>query len=90
LVSEHPNQWDLALPQDEFSYNESPNISTGLSPFKIVYGVNPRGVFELRDLGQMEKRSTNADIFFRYAKCCMKRLKDSYRKIVSSTSRKNI
>jgi hypothetical protein len=61
LVSEHPNQWDLALPLDEFAYNDSPNRSTGLSPFKIVYGVNPRGVFELKDLGQMEKRSINSE-----------------------------
>ena len=63
LVSEHPNQWDLALPQAEFSYNDSPNRSTGLSPFKIVYGTNPRGVFELRDLGMMEKRSADAKDF---------------------------
>ena len=63
LVSEHPNQWDLALPQAEFAYNDSPNRSTGLSPFKIVYGTNPRGVFELRDLGMMKKRSANAEDF---------------------------
>jgi hypothetical protein len=44
LVSEHPNQWDLDLPQDEFYYNDSPNKSTGLSSLNIVYGVNPRGV----------------------------------------------
>jgi hypothetical protein len=49
LVSGHPTQWDLALPQAEFAYNDSPNRSTGLSPFKIVYGTNPRGVMELRD-----------------------------------------
>ena len=63
LVSEHPNQWDLALPQVEFAYNDSPNRSTGLSPFNIVYGINPRGVFELRDLGMMEKRSADAEAF---------------------------
>jgi hypothetical protein len=63
LVSEHPNQWYLALPQVEFSYNDSPNISTWLSPFNIIYGVNPRGVFELKYLGKMEKRSTNAEDF---------------------------
>ena len=63
LVSEHPNQWDLALPQAEFPYSDSHNRSTGLSPFKIVYGINPRGVFELRDLGMMEKRSADAQDF---------------------------
>ena len=54
---------DLALPHAEFAYNDSPNRSTGLSPFKIVYGTNPRGVFELRDLGMMEKRSADAEDF---------------------------
>ena len=63
LVSEHPNQWDLALPQAEFAYNDSPNRSIGIIPFKIVYRTNPRGVFELRDLGMMEKRSANAEDF---------------------------
>jgi hypothetical protein len=61
LVSEHPNKWDLALPQTEFTYNDSPNISIGLSPFNIFYGVNPRGVFEIRYLGEMEKRSENVE-----------------------------
>ena len=60
LVGGHPNQWDLALPQAEFAYNDSPNRSTCSSPFKIVYETNPRGVFELRDLGMMENRSENA------------------------------
>ena len=63
LVSEHPNQWDLALPQAEFAYNDSPNRSTGLSPFNIFYGINPVGVFKLRDLGMMEKRSADAEDF---------------------------
>lgn len=51
------------MPQAEFAYSDSPNRSTGLIPFKIVYGTNPRGVFELRDLGMMEKRSANTEDF---------------------------
>ena len=37
LVYENPKQWDLALAQDEFSYNDSPNTSTSTSHFYIVY-----------------------------------------------------
>ena len=52
LVYQNPKQWDLALAQPEFAYNDTPNQSTRMSPFQIVFGMNPRGVYELRDLGK--------------------------------------
>ena len=51
LVYEKPKQCDWDLAQDEFAYNDSPNKSTGMSPFHIAYGMHPRGVYELRSLG---------------------------------------
>jgi len=33
LVGENSRQWDCVLAQAEFSYNDSPNRSTGCSPF---------------------------------------------------------
>jgi hypothetical protein len=63
LVTEHHNQWDQILPQAEFAYNDSPNRSTGKSPFQILYGMQPRGVSELRDLEQSEIRSAGAEDF---------------------------
>ena len=51
------------LAQVEFAYNEFHNRSMGISPFQILYGMHPRGVFELRDLGQLEHRSANGDDF---------------------------
>jgi hypothetical protein len=50
MVSEHRSQWDPILPQEEFAYNDSPNKSTGQIPFQIMYGMQLRGVSELRDL----------------------------------------
>jgi hypothetical protein len=51
------------LPQAEFAYNDSPNRSIGKSPFQILYGIQPRGVYELRELEQSEIRSTGAGYF---------------------------
>jgi hypothetical protein len=63
LVTKHHNQWDQILPQEEFAYNDSPNRSTGNIPFQILYGMQPNGVSELRDLEQNEIRSVGAEDF---------------------------
>ena len=52
LVGDHPKQWDKELAQVEFAYNDSPNRSTGLSPFHIVYCMHSRGIYELRNFGK--------------------------------------
>ena len=56
---EKPKQWELALDQAEFSYNDSPNRSTCMSPFHIFYGMNPIGVYEHRNLGGLKRRSAD-------------------------------
>lgn len=63
LVYQNPKQWDLALAQAEFAYNDTPNRSTGMIPFQIVFGMHPRGVYELRVLGKQEAKSASADKF---------------------------
>jgi transposase InsO family protein len=63
LVTEHHSQWDHILPQTEFSYNDSINRSIGQSPFQIVYGMQPRGVYELKDSEQNETRSASVEDF---------------------------
>ena len=52
FVYKNPKQWDLVLAQAEFSYNDTPNRITGMSPFQIYFGMHPRGVYELRDLSK--------------------------------------
>lgn len=63
LTTEHPKQWDQVLAQAEYAYNDSPNRSIGQSPFHIVYGMHPRGVSELRNLGKEEMRSAEGEHF---------------------------
>ena len=41
LIKTKSKAWDLLLPHAEFAYNMAPSKTTGLSPFKIVYGVEP-------------------------------------------------
>jgi hypothetical protein len=62
-VTEHHSSWDSILPQAEFAYNDSVNRSTGKSPFQIVYGMQPRGVSELRDSGQTDTSSASVGEF---------------------------
>jgi ribosomal protein L32E len=47
----------------EFAYNDSPNKSIWMSTFQILYGMHPRGVFELRNLGKQELRSVDGEDF---------------------------
>ena len=63
LTSEQPRQWDHVLTQVEFAYNDSSNRSTGLSPFQILYGMHPRGVYELIILGNLEHKSVEGESF---------------------------
>jgi hypothetical protein len=51
-VTEHHSQWDHILSHAKFTYNDSLNESIGHIPFQIVYGMQLRGFFELKDSEQ--------------------------------------
>jgi hypothetical protein len=84
LVSEQGRQWDQILAQTEFAFNNSVNRSTGKSPFEIVYGRQPRGIAELRELKQDEFRSIGAEDFSTE----MKRLHDQVRRQIHDSNQK--
>ncbi|PKA61678.1 putative mitochondrial protein [Apostasia shenzhenica] len=50
LVGDHTSSWDLVLLMAEFAYNSSVNRSTGMSPFMIVTGYEPRKPIDLIEL----------------------------------------
>ncbi|KAE8701689.1 hypothetical protein F3Y22_tig00110515pilonHSYRG00071 [Hibiscus syriacus] len=66
LEGTKPKQWDLALPQAEFSYNRSKNITTGLSPFEIVYGQNSSGVLDLAHIPRIGRFSPKENEMAKY------------------------
>jgi len=53
LVGGHPKQWDCVLDRIDFTYNESQNRRTRKSLFQILYGMHPRRVCDLKDLGKL-------------------------------------
>jgi hypothetical protein len=63
LVIEHHSEWDQILAQAEFAYNDLVNRSIGKSTFRIVYGMNPIGVSELRDPKKSDFRSAGEEDF---------------------------
>jgi len=47
LIKVNLKAWDLILPHADFAYNMAPTKTIGLSPFKIVYGVEPLSLLDL-------------------------------------------
>jgi hypothetical protein len=82
LVTEHHSSWDNILPQAEFAYNDSVNRSTGKNPFQIVYGTQPRGVSELREIEQATTSNASAEEFAE----AMKELHDEVKQRLINTN----
>jgi len=47
LIKPHAKAWYLLLPHAEFAYNKASSKATGLSPFKVVYGIDPLSPIDL-------------------------------------------
>jgi len=53
--------WDLLLPHVEFAHNRAPNKATGVSPFKVAYGIDPITPLDLTPHPLDQKPSADAD-----------------------------
>jgi len=60
LIKSNSKAWDLILPHAEFAYSMAPSKSTGLFPFKIVYGVEPLSPLDLTSRPLNERLSVEA------------------------------
>jgi len=75
LIKTNSKVWDLILPYTEFAYNMKPSKTTDLSPFKIVYGVEPLGPLELIPRPLDEKLSVEASKWVEEIKCLHEQVK---------------
>ena len=61
LVKKNIKGWDELLCHAEFAFNRTPSKATGLSPFQVVYGYNPRTPLDLVPISNPTKFSWEAD-----------------------------
>ena len=47
LIKRHAKAWDLLLPHVEFDYSRALSKATDLSPFKVVYVIDPLSPLDL-------------------------------------------
>lgn len=57
-------------------------ISIGKSPFEVVYGMHPRGVYEMRDISGLKKRSAHVEDFIVTMKDIHEQVRDTLKKSV--------
>ncbi|KAH9693434.1 Endonuclease [Citrus sinensis] len=63
LVGDNLKMWDQKLYQVEFTYNRAAERSTGLSPFQVNYGYNPRAPIDLAPVPNLVRKSGKAEDF---------------------------
>jgi len=60
LIKPHLKAWDLLVHHTEFAYNRTPSKVTGMSPFKVAYGIDPLSPLDL--VPQPTDQKPNIDV----------------------------
>ena len=82
LVRDKLKKWNLVLSQSEFTFNQSQNRNTKMSPFEVIYGFNPYGVLNLVPISYKGKFNGKADDL-------AKQLKAGHEQVHSQIERSN-
>jgi len=61
LIKPQSKPWDLLLPNTEYAYNKVPSKTIEVSPFKVVYGINPLSPLDLVPRPLDQKPSVDVD-----------------------------
>ena len=61
VLPQSKKAWDLLLSHAEFAYNRAPRRATGMSPFKVVYGIDPMTPLDLTPHPLDQKLSVDVD-----------------------------
>lgn len=64
------------MPRAEFAYNRAPSKTTGISPFMVVYGVNPTTPLDLDVLDTSTKFNKEASDVATHIKSIHQRIHD--------------
>ena len=87
LSGTKPKQWDLALAQAEFAFNNMKNRATNRCPFEVVYTKQPRLTFDLATLptvvdinDEAEKMIENIERLHKEVNDHLMQITESYKK----------
>jgi hypothetical protein len=78
MCQEKPQEWDRYLPAVLFAYREVPQVSTGFSPFELLYGRCVRGPMQiLKDLWTEDDSTSDARSSYQYVIDLKNRLEET-------------
>ena len=68
LINKNIKEWEECLPIVEYAYNRARHLTTGKSPFEVVYGFNQLSPLDIPPLPLQERTNLDASAHASYIK----------------------